>query len=85
MRTTYGGLKTVDILEIEQQISYLIEKTQLSDAEAQVLNTVGNTLRSKYQQDNKRQILRTKSERQCNNNNPVTHIFIQDRISVSAK
>jgi hypothetical protein len=55
--------------ELEQQISYLTEKTQLSDAEAQVLNTVGTTLRSKYQQDTKRQILRTKSERQHNNNN----------------
>jgi hypothetical protein len=61
--------------ELEQQISNLTEKTHLSDAEAQVLNTVGTTLRSKYQQDTKRQILRTKSERQHNNNNAQFPIF----------
>jgi hypothetical protein len=74
--------------ELEQQISYLTEETQLGDAEPQVLNTVVTTLRSKYQQDTKRQILRTKSERQHNKQQQqrsVTHISIHDRISVSAK
>jgi hypothetical protein len=39
--------------ELEQQITYLTDKTQLTEAEAQILNTVGTTLRSKYQKDTK--------------------------------
>jgi exonuclease III len=43
--------------ELEQQIHHLTEKQHLTEAEEQVLNITGTTLRNKYQQEANRRIL----------------------------
>jgi exonuclease III len=49
--------KNTQYIELEQQINYLTEKNELTEAEERVLNTVGTTLQNKFQQEAKRRIL----------------------------
>jgi hypothetical protein len=43
--------------ELEHQIDYLTKKHTLTETEERVLNTVGTTLRQKFQRDARRRIL----------------------------
>jgi hypothetical protein len=49
--------KNTQYIELEQQIDYLTEKNELTEAEERVLNIVGTTLQNKFQQEAKRRIL----------------------------
>jgi hypothetical protein len=44
--------------ELEQQISYLTGKQELTEAEERILNSVGTTLQNKFQQEARRKILK---------------------------
>jgi hypothetical protein len=51
--------KSNQYTELEQQISYLTGKQELTEAEERILNSVGTTLQNKFQQEARRQILKS--------------------------